>query len=81
VAALHIGALSYGNIGGRERLDFTVVGPAVNVASRIEALAKGMGESTLATAGVARHLDPWRPRSRGAHELRGVAGPVEVFAI
>jgi adenylate cyclase len=43
VAVLHVGALSYGNIGARDRLDFTVVGPAVNIASRIESFGESAG--------------------------------------
>ena len=55
--ALHrraqLGPVAYGNIGARERLDFTVIGAAVNLASRIEAVAKGLGEPLVATAAVA----------------------------
>lgn len=78
-AALDAGAVAYGNIGARERLDFTVIGAAVNAASRIEALAKRLGESTVATRAVARHLE--RPtRDLGRHALRGFANGVELAA-
>jgi adenylate cyclase len=62
VAVLHLGPLAYGNVGARERLEFTVLGPAVNVTSRLEALAKRIGEKTLLTAEVAAHAP--RPTRR-----------------
>jgi adenylate cyclase len=76
---LHAGSLAYGNVGARERLDFTVIGPAINVASRLEAKAKELGEPTVATAEVAVHLGDF-DRSLGVHVLRGVSTPVEIFA-
>jgi hypothetical protein len=44
VVALHIGTAIYGNIGAANRLDFTVIGPAVNLVSRIEAMAKTLAD-------------------------------------
>jgi adenylate cyclase len=77
--ALHLGEVAFGNIGTRRRLDFTVIGPAVNHASRLQGLTKELGEPVLASAAFAlasgRNLRPL-----GAHGLRGVAEPVEVFA-
>jgi adenylate cyclase len=80
-AVLHAGAVAYGNVGARERLDFTVIGGAVNVASRVEAVAKRLGEATVATRAVARHLDGSSARALGAHELKGLAEPVELVAL
>ena len=78
-AVLSSGPVAYGNIGARERLDFTVIGPAVNLASRIEAVAKRLGEPLVATAVVAAAAgEPGR--SLGRHELRGVAEVVELVA-
>ncbi len=80
VAALHRGALTYGNVGGSDRLDFTVMGSAVNVASRLEALSKRLGVFGLASADVAAAADP--PLTPcGAHELPGLPDPVAVFEI
>ena len=53
--ALHIGELLYGNIGAAGRLDFTCIGPAVNLAARLEALAARLGRTTLVSAAFARH--------------------------
>ncbi|MCW5752020.1 MAG: adenylate/guanylate cyclase domain-containing protein [Alphaproteobacteria bacterium] len=77
--ALHLGEVFFGNVGAPERLDFTVIGPAVNVASRIEALCKGLGEPVLLTAPVARLLR-LPLRDLGRHRLKGVGEPVAVFA-
>ena len=79
-AALHVGPVVYGNIGGAERLDFTVIGPAVNTASRLETLCRPLESPVLATAAVARHV-PDMARSLGERSLPGIAGPVEVFAL
>ena len=76
-AVLTIGPVAYGNIGARERLDFTVIGAAVNLASRVEAVAKRLGEPLVATAAVA--LATGAPgRSLGRHDLRGVSEAVEL---
>ena len=53
--ALHIGEVLYGNIGGGNRLDFTCIGPAVNLAARIEKLAGKLGRTVLTSGGFARH--------------------------
>jgi adenylate cyclase len=77
--ALHEGQVFFGNIGAPERLDFTVIGPAVNEASRVEALTKELGRAILITEPVARRLA--RPLDDlGRHSLRGVAAPVAIFS-
>lgn len=77
--ALHEGEVFFGNIGSPERLDFTVIGPAVNEASRVEALQKKLGRSILITEAMARHIDI--PLDHlGKHELRGVSLPVAVYS-
>lgn len=76
---LHVGEVFFGNIGSAERLDFTVIGEAVNMASRIEGLTKTLNRPILMTAEVARSLST-PPEAMGLHTLRGVAGQVEIFA-
>jgi len=78
--ALHLGEVSYGNIGAPNRLDFTVIGPAVNHASRLQKLASELGERILMSASFAAALA--QPvRSLGRHHVRGVTEPLEVFAL
>jgi adenylate cyclase len=78
--ALHLGEVSYGNIGAPDRLDFTVIGPAVNHANRLEKLAGELGRPLLASASFAGAA-PAGLQSLGLHRLRGVAEPQEVFAL
>jgi adenylate cyclase len=77
---LHAGTVVYGNVGGRERLDFTVIGPAVNRVSRLQEVAKRLGEPVLATSDVAR-LMPERFASLGSYPLRDLDGSTEVFRL
>jgi len=77
---MHIGNLMYGNIGTQGRLDFTVIGAAVNKASRIESMCKTLDETVLFSAEFARHF-PTRLVSLGMHNLRGVNMPQELFTI
>lgn len=77
--ALHEGEVFFGNIGAPERLDFTVIGSAVNEASRVEALQKTLKRNILLTEAVARHLDV--PLDfLGEHSLRGVATPLAIYS-
>ncbi len=77
--ALHVGSVIFGNIGADERLDFTVIGPAVNLAQRIEVLCRDI-DSTILTSKDFAELCPVRLVSKGVHTLKGVAGRQEVFA-
>ena len=80
--ALHLGDVLYGNIGAADRLDFTVIGPAVNEAARIETLCEPLGAPVLVSAELARAAgDDARLRPRGRHHLRGVGEPREVFEL
>jgi adenylate cyclase len=55
--ALHVGEVLYGNIGGGDRLDFTCIGPAVNLAARIEKLAGKLGRTVVASSEFAQHCE------------------------
>lgn len=77
--ALHLGEVFFGNVGSPSRLDFTVIGRAVNEASRVETLTKEVGRSLLITAPVAALLDR-EMEAMGAYSLKGVEAPVAVFA-
>ncbi len=77
--ALHEGEVFFGNVGAPGRLDFTVIGRAVNEAARVEGLSKILGRPLLVTGPVARRLgEPMAPL--GSHVLRGAARPMEVLA-
>jgi adenylate cyclase len=68
--ALHYGTVSYGNIGTDDRLDFTVIGPDVNLTSRIERLCRELDRVLIMSEAFVEHLD--RPVWEiGAFELRG----------
>jgi adenylate cyclase len=78
--ALHLGEVAYGNVGGRRRLDFTVIGPAINHASRLQELTKSLNRGLLISGAVARVAR--RPLvSLGPHLLRDVTEPHEVFTL
>ena len=79
-AALHFGEMFWGNIGAANRLDFTAIGPAVNLVSRLEGLCKPLGRSALVSGALAAQVDTPLV-SLGAHALRGTAAPCEVFAL
>ena len=80
--ALHLGEVLYGNVGAVDRLDFTVIGPAVNEAARIEALCEPLSRRVLVSAefavaaGDSRRLEPL-----GYHTLRGVRDAREIFGL
>jgi adenylate cyclase len=76
--ALHHGEVFYGNVGAPGRLDFTVIGPAVNEVSRMEALCGALGRSLVMSADVAAELET-ATASLGRHRLRGVEADRELF--
>ena len=81
---LHIGEVFYGNIGSSDRLDFTVVGPAVNEASRIAAMCRSVERNVLlssAFASAALDEDRASLLSVGRYALRGGAQPQELFTL
>jgi adenylate cyclase len=79
---LHVGEVFYGNVGSRERLDFTVIGPAVNEASRITAMCRSLDQPVLISALFAHVGDiGHRLVSVGRYALRGVSHPQELFTL
>jgi class 3 adenylate cyclase len=78
--ALHLGEILWGNIGAADRLDFTAIGPAVNLVSRLEGLCRPLGLPVLISGAVAAEtgasLVPL-----GEHALRGIAAPCAVFTL
>jgi adenylate cyclase len=79
-----MGAVFYGNIGSAERLDFTVVGPAVNETSRIATMCRSIERDILLSTTFADALcEPDRARlvSVGRYALRGVGGAQELFTL
>jgi adenylate cyclase len=81
--ALHAGEVTYGNIGTADRLDFTVIGPAVNEAARLEGLCKELGKPILISKSFVRAAQGAREQllSVGRYPLRGVREAQEVFTI
>jgi adenylate cyclase len=78
--ALHIGEFLYGNIGGGNRLDFTSIGPAVNLAARLEKLSAELGRSVLISADFARNCEGTLA-PLGEFALRGFAQRSTVFGL
>ena len=77
---LHYGEVVYGNVGAARRLDFTVIGPTVNEASRIEALCAELGQHLLLSAPFATRCGH-ATTSQGRFALRGCPGETEVVAL
>ncbi|HEX3501774.1 MAG TPA: adenylate/guanylate cyclase domain-containing protein [Xanthobacteraceae bacterium] len=81
--ALHFGHVVYGNFGSRDRLDFTVIGPAVNEVSRIAAMCRLIDQPVLFSSAFFESLGPEQGGlvSVGRYALRGVAQPQELFTL
>ncbi|MGA8381413.1 MAG: adenylate/guanylate cyclase domain-containing protein [Stellaceae bacterium] len=80
--ALHLGEVLYGNVGAADRLDFTVIGPAVNEAARIETLCEPLGYPVLVSAELAAATaNSARLKPLGRHRLRGVREAREIYAL
>jgi adenylate cyclase len=78
--ALHVGDVMYGNIGGDARLDFTVIGPAVNVTSRIESMCKDLQRSPLLSAEFVR-ASAVRAELLGEFALKGVGARQPIYGV
>jgi adenylate cyclase len=78
---IHVGDVMYGNIGSRTRLDFTVIGPAVNMASRLETLTKQIGKPVLLSRAFVDFVKGESGLERvGEYPVRGFNDPIELFA-
>jgi class 3 adenylate cyclase len=78
---IHVGDVMYGNIGSQARLDFTVIGPAVNMASRLETLTKQLGRTVLLSRAFADFVNSDFDLERvGEYPVRGFSDPIELFA-
>jgi len=78
--ALHVGQVIYGNIGAADRLDFTVVGPAVNLAARIEDLCRPLKQRMIASDDFAQALGQ-ELQPLGTYALKGVETPMRLYAV
>ena len=76
---LNVGEVIYGNVGAPDRLDFTVMGPAVNRTARLESLTKVVGENILFSKEFAESIS-YPAKSLGEHMMKGIAKPQPVFA-
>ncbi len=78
---VHVGDVMYGNIGSSTRLDFTVIGPAVNLTARLEAMTKQLGKTVLLSrAFVDLVKSDFDLEHVGEHPVRGFSSPIELFA-
>src|SRR3954465_7886074 len=78
---VHVGDVMYGNIGSRSRLDFTVIGPAVNMASRLETFTNQLGRTVLLSRAFADSVESDFALERvGEYPVRGFNDPIEIFA-
>jgi adenylate cyclase len=78
--AVHLGEIYWGNIGAADRLDFTAIGPAVNLVSRLEGLCRPLERAVLISGAVAAETETPLV-SLGTHPLRGIAAPCAVFTL
>lgn len=78
--ALHFGEMLWGNVGAADRLDFTAIGPAVNLVSRLEGLCKFLGHRVLVSGALAAEIQTSLV-PLGEHRLRGINDPCAVFTL
>lgn len=79
--ALHVGQVMYGNIGARDRLDFTVISSSVNEACRLEALCKPLETPLTMSEAFVNAAQPETAVDLGEHALKGVGTPIRVFTL
>jgi adenylate cyclase len=78
--ALHLGEILWGNVGAADRLDFTAIGPAVNLVSRLEGLCRPLGRTVLISGAVATETSTALV-PLGTQALRGIASPCAVYTV
>ena len=78
--ALHLGEILWGNVGAADRLDFTAIGPSVNLVSRLEGLCRPLGRTVLISGAVAAETSEMLV-PLGMHALRGIATPCAVYTL
>ena len=78
---LHLGEVIFGNIGTQNRLDFTVIGPAVNEAARLERLSRTLSRHVVISDAFAEHVGRGRLVPLGQHQLRGRELPIDLFGL
>ena len=78
--AIHLGEILWGNVGTADRLDFTAIGPAVNLVSKLEGLCRPLGRSVLLTGTVAAETTTTLV-ALGQHCLRGISVPCAIFTL
>ncbi len=78
-AAIHVGPVAYGNIGGGDRLDFTAIGPGVNMAARLMKVSGETGDDLVCSAAAAAYLEGCKPL--GAFRMKGIRDPQPVFSL
>lgn len=79
--ALHYGRVNYGNIGSGHRLDFTLIGPDVNLLSRIQSVCSTTGNRVVMSERFVSLLEGARPAAIGSHQLKGFAAPVPLYGL
>jgi len=78
--ALHLGEILWGNVGAADRLDFTAIGPAVNLVSRLEGLCRPLGRTVLISGAVAAETTAMLV-PLGTHALRGIEAACAVYTV
>jgi adenylate cyclase len=79
--ALHIGEVMFGNIGASQRLDFTVIGPAVNYAARLEKLCSPLDRSVILSAPLAELLPEHEIEPLGRHAMKDIDVPQSIYGL
>jgi adenylate cyclase len=79
--ALHIGEVMFGNIGASQRLDFTVIGPAVNHAARLEKLCSALDRPVILSSAMASLLTEGELQPLGKHALKDIDEPQAIYGL